>query len=91
MGVCSSCLGGVRVRDRDLTEEVSFPRVGMRKKCITNVFVIQDESSRLLVDDPNGNHYGSFADPHAGVPQADPQEVQRETEALQKVVAQTST
>ena len=54
------------------------------------VFVPQDESSRLLFEDPHGNHYGSFADPNAGVAQADPQEVQRETEALQKVVAQTS-
>ncbi|TVY87864.1 hypothetical protein LAWI1_G007151 [Lachnellula willkommii] len=50
----------------------------------------EDESSRLLFDDPHGNHYGSFGDQHAGVTQADPQEVQRETEALQKVVAQTS-
>ncbi|TVY52482.1 hypothetical protein LCER1_G007553 [Lachnellula cervina] len=50
----------------------------------------EDESSRLLFDDPHGNHYGSFGDQHTGVMQADPQEVQRETEALQKVVAQTS-
>jgi len=50
----------------------------------------EDESSRLLFDDPHGHHYGSFGDQHAGVTQADPQEVQRETEALQKVVAQTS-
>ncbi|KAG9233299.1 late endosomal/lysosomal adaptor and MAPK and MTOR activator-domain-containing protein [Amylocarpus encephaloides] len=50
----------------------------------------EDESSRLLFDDPHGHHYGSFADQHVGIPQADPQEVQRETEALQKVVAQTS-
>ncbi|CAG8953609.1 hypothetical protein HYFRA_00010068 [Hymenoscyphus fraxineus] len=50
----------------------------------------EDESSRLLFDDPHGHHYGSFADQHTGTTQADPQEVQRETEALQKVVAQTS-
>ncbi|KAH6679322.1 late endosomal/lysosomal adaptor and MAPK and MTOR activator-domain-containing protein [Halenospora varia] len=49
----------------------------------------EDENSRLLFDDPHGHHYGSFNDQHAIVP-ADPQEVQRETEALQKVVAQTS-
>lgn len=50
----------------------------------------QDESSRLIFDDPNGHNYGSFGDQHVGVAQADPLEVQRETEALQKVVAQTS-
>lgn len=50
----------------------------------------QDENSRLLFDDPHANHYGSFGDQGAGTMQADPQEVQRETEALQKVVAQTS-
>jgi len=49
-----------------------------------------DEQSRLLFDDPNANHYGSFGDQNTGIIQADPQEVQRETEALQKVVAQTS-
>jgi len=50
----------------------------------------EDEQSRLLFDDPHTNHYGSFADNNAGAIQADPQEVQRETEALQKVVMQTS-
>jgi len=50
----------------------------------------EDESSRLIFDDPHGHHYGSFGDQHVGVAQADPQEVQREIEALQKVVAQTS-
>ncbi|KAF4625314.1 hypothetical protein G7Y89_g12853 [Cudoniella acicularis] len=50
----------------------------------------EDESSRLLFDDPHGHHYGSFSDQQAGIVPADPQEVQRETEALQKVVAQTS-
>ncbi|TVY65717.1 hypothetical protein LSUE1_G009119 [Lachnellula suecica] len=50
----------------------------------------EDESSRLLFEDPHGHHYGSFGDQHAGVIQADPQEVQRENEALQKVVVQTS-
>ncbi|KAH8760329.1 late endosomal/lysosomal adaptor and MAPK and MTOR activator-domain-containing protein [Hyaloscypha finlandica] len=50
----------------------------------------EDEQSRLLFDDPHGNHYGSFGDQNAGIVQADPQEVQRETEALQKVVMQTS-
>jgi len=50
----------------------------------------EDEQSRLLFDDPHGNHYGSFGDQNAGIVEADPQEVQRETEALQKVVTQTS-
>jgi len=50
----------------------------------------EDESSRLLFDDPHANQYGSFGDQHAGLILADPQEVQRETEALQKVVMQTS-
>jgi len=50
----------------------------------------EDEQSRLLFDDPHGNHYGSFGDQNVGIIQADPQEVQRETEALQKVVTQTS-
>ncbi|KAG0651793.1 hypothetical protein D0Z07_1960 [Hyphodiscus hymeniophilus] len=50
----------------------------------------EDENSRLLFDDPHASHYGSFGDQGAGTIQADPQEVQRETDALQKVVAQTS-
>jgi len=50
----------------------------------------QDEQQRLLFDDPHANHYGSFGDQNTGLVQADPQEVQREIEALQKVVAQTS-
>jgi len=50
----------------------------------------EDESSRLLFDDAHPSQYGSFGDPNTGIIQADPQEVQRETEALQKVVAQTS-
>ncbi|KAM3077775.1 hypothetical protein ACMFMG_007096 [Clarireedia jacksonii] len=50
----------------------------------------EDENTRLLFDDAHPNHYGGFGDPNSGIVQADPQEVQRETEALQKVVAQTS-
>lgn len=49
-----------------------------------------DENSRLLFDDTNTNHYGSFGDQNTSITQADPQELQRENEALQKVVAQTS-
>ena len=54
------------------------------------IWPLKDEQSRLLFDDPNANHYGSFGDQNASIIQADPQEVERETEALQKVVAQTS-
>jgi len=50
----------------------------------------QDESARLLFDDPHGTHYGSFGEQGHGIVPADPQEVQRESEALQKVVVQTS-
>ncbi|PBP20198.1 hypothetical protein BUE80_DR009086 [Diplocarpon rosae] len=53
-------------------------------------FSDEDEHSRLLLDDPHAHHYGSFGEHHPGLTQADPQEVQRETEALQKVVAMTS-
>ncbi|ORY58434.1 late endosomal/lysosomal adaptor and MAPK and MTOR activator-domain-containing protein [Pseudomassariella vexata] len=49
----------------------------------------EDDVSRLLLDDPNNFQYGSFSDQNIN-PQADPQESQRETEALQKVVARTS-
>lgn len=49
----------------------------------------EDEESRLLFDDPNGLHYGSFGD-QAMNGQEDPVEVQRENEALQRVVAKTS-
>ncbi|KAM0532245.1 hypothetical protein ACHAPP_007184 [Verticillium nonalfalfae] len=48
-----------------------------------------DEESRLLFDDPNGIHYGSFGDQSMSG-QEDPVEVQRENEALQRVVAKTS-
>lgn len=50
----------------------------------------EKDASRLLFDDEHSNPYGTFNDQSPGVNHADPQEVQRETEALQKVVAQTS-
>lgn len=49
----------------------------------------QDEESRLLFDDPNGIHYGSFGEQQM-TSQNDPMEAQREIEALQRVVARTS-
>jgi hypothetical protein len=49
----------------------------------------QDEESRLLFDDPSGVHYGSFGEQQVGGGD-DPIEVQREIEALQRVVARTS-
>jgi len=48
------------------------------------------ESSRLLFDDPQSLNYGGFGDQITNAIQADPQDVQRETEALNKIVAQTS-
>jgi len=50
----------------------------------------EDEGSRLLFDDPHATQYGTFGDQTAGVVPEDPQDVQRETEALQKIVALTS-
>ena len=50
----------------------------------------KDSDSRLLFDDPHTMNYGSFSDQHSAALQADPQDVQREAEALQKIVAQTS-
>lgn len=47
------------------------------------------ESGPLLFSVPNGMHYGSFAEPQMA-PHTDPARVQRETEALQRVVARTS-
>jgi len=49
----------------------------------------EDDLSRLLSDEANNNQYGSFSDQHLNA-QADPLESQRETEALQRVVARTS-
>ncbi len=49
----------------------------------------QEDESRLLFDDPNGMHYGSFGEQQING-QDDPLEVQREIEALQRVVARTS-
>lgn len=49
----------------------------------------QDDESRLLFDDADGTHYGSFGEP-AMNDQDDAQESQREFEALQSVVARTS-
>lgn len=49
-----------------------------------------EENSRLLFDDVHPNQYGSFGDQNVGIIQADPQEAQRETEALQKVVTNIS-
>lgn len=47
------------------------------------------ESGPLLFSVPNGLHYGSFAEPQMA-PLSDPARAQRETEALQRVVARTS-
>ncbi|ROT43811.1 hypothetical protein SODALDRAFT_269421 [Sodiomyces alkalinus F11] len=49
----------------------------------------EDEESRLL-DDPNGIHYNSFGEPGINGQDNNPVEVQRENEALQRVVAKTS-
>ncbi|KAL3421807.1 hypothetical protein PVAG01_05963 [Phlyctema vagabunda] len=50
----------------------------------------EDEQARLIFEESHANNYGSFGEQNSGVIQADPQEVQRENEALQKVVMQTS-
>lgn len=50
---------------------------------------MQDEESRLLFDDPDTIHYGSFGEQQV-TGQNDPLEAQREIEALQRVVARTS-
>ncbi|KAK3315801.1 late endosomal/lysosomal adaptor and MAPK and MTOR activator-domain-containing protein [Apodospora peruviana] len=49
----------------------------------------EDDEAQHLFDDPNNMHYGSFDQQHM-MGQEDPQEVQREIEALQRVVARTS-
>ncbi|KAI0808556.1 late endosomal/lysosomal adaptor and MAPK and MTOR activator-domain-containing protein [Xylaria sp. FL0064] len=54
-----------------------------------NDSIDEDDVSRLLFDDPNHMQYGSFAE-HNLNSQADPLESQRETEALQRIVARTS-
>ncbi|ELR07201.1 hypothetical protein VC83_01334 [Pseudogymnoascus destructans] len=50
----------------------------------------EDDTSRLIFDDPLANNYGSFTDQNVVTTQADPLDVQRESEALQKIVAETS-
>ncbi|KAI1326552.1 late endosomal/lysosomal adaptor and MAPK and MTOR activator-domain-containing protein [Xylariaceae sp. FL0255] len=54
-----------------------------------NDSIDEDDVSRLLFDDPNHIQYGSFAENNLAS-QADPLELQREAEALQRVVARTS-
>ncbi|KAL8372523.1 hypothetical protein RB595_002042 [Gaeumannomyces hyphopodioides] len=49
----------------------------------------EDDESRLLFDDPNGLHYGSFGQQQM-TGQDDQLEAQREIEALQRVVARTN-
>ncbi|KAI1194048.1 late endosomal/lysosomal adaptor and MAPK and MTOR activator-domain-containing protein [Nemania serpens] len=49
----------------------------------------EDDVSRLLFDDPNSLHYGSFSEHNLNT-QGDPLESQREVEALQRVVARTA-
>lgn len=49
----------------------------------------EDEENRLLYDDANGMQYGSFGDQNIAS-ENDTLEVQRESEALQRVVAKTS-
>ncbi|KAK3693221.1 late endosomal/lysosomal adaptor and MAPK and MTOR activator-domain-containing protein [Podospora appendiculata] len=49
----------------------------------------EEDEAQHLFDDPSNLHYGSFDQQHM-MGQEDPQEVQREIEALQRVVARTS-
>ncbi|CAP67006.1 uncharacterized protein PODANS_4_5160 [Podospora anserina S mat+] len=49
----------------------------------------EDDEAQHLFDDPNNLQYGSFEQQQMMGPE-DPQEVQREIEALQRVVARTS-
>ncbi|KAJ4288713.1 hypothetical protein N0V88_007247 [Collariella sp. IMI 366227] len=49
----------------------------------------EEDEAQHLFDDPNSLHYGSFDQQHM-MSQEDPEEVQREIEALQRVVARTS-
>ena len=88
MGVCASCLGG---RKKDVVDEVCLlshpPAFGYELN--TGPAFLQDEESPLFMDDGNNLHYGSFDDPHLSG-QDDPVEVQRENEALLRVVARTS-
>ncbi|KAL1837488.1 hypothetical protein VTJ49DRAFT_3732 [Mycothermus thermophilus] len=49
----------------------------------------EEDEAQHLFDDPNSLHYGSFDQQHM-MGQEDPQEAQREIEALQRVVARTS-
>lgn len=51
--------------------------------------LLQNEENRLLYDDGNGVQYGSFGDAALNG-EGDTAEVQRENEALQRVVAKTS-
>jgi hypothetical protein len=88
MGVCSSCLGLNRYRDT--SDDVSPHAYISTGRFLLIALDIQEENSRLLFDDVHPNQYGSFGDQTAGIIQADPQEVQRETEALQKVVTNIS-
>jgi len=50
----------------------------------------EEDEAQHLFDDPNGMHYGSFEDQQQMMSQEDPQEVQREIEALNRVVARTA-
>jgi hypothetical protein len=54
-----------------------------------NYVLLQSEENRLLYDDGNGVQYGSFGDAALNG-EGDTAEVQRENEALQRVVAKTS-
>ncbi|KAK3940451.1 late endosomal/lysosomal adaptor and MAPK and MTOR activator-domain-containing protein [Diplogelasinospora grovesii] len=67
--------------------------MGNCSSCLGNrrpsqVYDEEDEAQHLF-DDPNNMQYGSFDQSHM-TGQEDPQEVQREIEALQRVVARTS-
>ncbi|KAK0707990.1 late endosomal/lysosomal adaptor and MAPK and MTOR activator-domain-containing protein [Lasiosphaeris hirsuta] len=62
-----------------------FSCIGHRRRDVYD----EDDEAQHLFDDPNNLHYGSFDQQHM-TGQEDPQEVQREIEALQRVVARTS-
>ncbi|KOS22191.1 hypothetical protein ESCO_001518 [Escovopsis weberi] len=59
--------------------------LGRRDKDVSE----ENEDGRLLYDDGNGMHYGSFGD-SAMAGDGDTADIQRESEALQRVLAKTS-
>jgi hypothetical protein len=84
MGICSSCLGGRRTSESDVSPHIACTTVPSS----TDAPLQQSDASHLL-GDPYQPNYGTANSAH-NVPQPDPEELRRQRENLERICAETN-